>query len=131
MCELSLPAARAEQLLIDFFKRCGKNRLHELVGDLADGLLPVPSVSFLGAAIPVRDDIAHITDENRVVREIEQVGLLGSLRRDIEFVEGPAQLLLDASSPGAEPGDHQCEQNKNDKQRAIRRFDVESVQGLC
>ena len=83
--------------------------MHELVRDLADGLLPVPSVPFLGAAIPVRDDIGHITDENRVVREIEQVGLLASFRRGIEFVEGLAQLLLDASSPGAEPGDHQCE----------------------
>ena len=90
--------------LIDFFKRCGENRLHEMVRHLADGLLHVPSVPFLGAAIPVRDDIAHITDENGVMREIEQAGLLGSLRRGIEFVEGLAQLLLDASSPGAGVG---------------------------
>ena len=109
VCELSLPAARAEQLLINFFKRCGENRLHELVRDLADRLLPLPSVPFLGAAIPVRDDIAHITDENGVMCEIEQVGLLASFRRGIEFVEGLPKLLLDASSPGAEPGDHQCE----------------------
>jgi len=41
--------------------------------------------------------------------EIEQVGLLASFRRGIEFVEGLPKLLLDASSPGAEPGDHQAE----------------------
>src|SRR4030095_3531448 len=109
VCELSLPAARAEQLLIDFFKRCGENRLHELMRHLADGLLPVPSVPFLGAASPGRDAIADVTDESGVGGEMRQAGLLASFRRVIEFVEGLPKLLLDASTPGAEPGDHQCE----------------------
>ena len=37
-----------------------------------------PPVQFLSAVIPIGNDVAHITDKNRVVHEIEQTGLLGS-----------------------------------------------------
>src|SRR6266850_1295223 len=107
VCELSLPAARAEQLLINFFKRFGENRFHELVRDIADGLFPLPSVPFLGAAIPVCDDIIHITDENGVMCEVEQARLLASFRRRLEFVAGLPKLLLDAAPNGGESGNKQ------------------------
>ena len=48
----------------------------ELLTVLPDGVFCRPSVQLLGPPIPVRDDVAHIADENRVMREIEQAGLL-------------------------------------------------------
>src|SRR4030095_1936030 len=74
--EFPFPTPSAEQLRIYFFKGCWEDCLHELVRDLADGLLPFPSVPFLGAAIPVRDDVARIAHEDRVVREVEEARLL-------------------------------------------------------
>ena len=103
--ELSLPAARAEQLFIDLFERCGEDRLHEPVGDLPDGLVPRPSVQFFGPTVPVGDHVVHVAHENRVVREVEQAGLLCSFGHfDLEFIPSFPKLSLDPASPGAEPG---------------------------
>ncbi len=77
---------------------------------LADRFLRRPAVQLLSSPIPVSDDVAHITDENRVVGEIQQAGLLSSFRYfDFEVVAGLTKLSLDAASNGAEPGDQRCE----------------------
>src|SRR5262249_20159430 len=76
MYKLSLPAARSKQLLINLFEPFGEDRLQELVSDLADRLLSVPSVQFLGAAIPVGDHVVHIAHEDRIVREVKEASLL-------------------------------------------------------
>jgi len=47
---------------------------------LPNCLLPVPPVQLLGAVIPIGDDVLHVADENRVVRQIEEAGLLAQLR---------------------------------------------------
>jgi len=47
--------------------------------DTLRALLPLPSVRLRSTTVPVGDDIFHIADENRVVREIEEVGLLAQL----------------------------------------------------
>ena len=47
--------------------------------DLANRLLCRPPVQLFGAAVPVGDDVMHVTHENGVVREIEEVGLLPQL----------------------------------------------------
>jgi hypothetical protein len=113
-------------------ERHGEDRLQELVSTLTDRCVCLPPVQFLGAPIPVGDDVAHITDENGVVREIEEAGLLGALRHlALELVAGLPQLVLDPAASGAEGGDHEREQEKDDEDRAIRRFDVERVQGEC
>src|SRR6266508_244274 len=70
--ELSFPAARPEQLRIDLFERRGKDRLHELVRDLADRLLTLPSVEFLRATVPEGNDVIHVAHEDRIVREVEE-----------------------------------------------------------
>src|SRR6266508_912274 len=74
--ELSFPAARPEQLRIDLFEPCGKDRLRELVSDLADSLLTLPSVEFFRATVPEGDDVIHVAHEDRVVREVEEFGAL-------------------------------------------------------
>jgi len=80
------------------------------VSALADGFLRRPAVQLLSSPIPVSDDIAQITDENGVVREIQQAGLLGSFRHfDFERVASLAKVYLDAASDGAESGDQRCE----------------------
>ena len=42
----------------------------------ADRLLALPSVELLGPVIPVRDDVVHVTDEDGVMREVEESRLL-------------------------------------------------------
>ena len=76
MDELPLPAARAEQLRLDHFEQCGEDGLRELVRHGADRVLPRPPVEFLGTAIPVGNDVAHVAHEHGVVRQIEEVSLL-------------------------------------------------------
>ena len=111
MC-LSSPSQRPvlQQLRADLVDRRRKNRLQKLVRSLADGLLRRPPVQLLSATIPVGDDVVHIADENRVVGEIQQAGLLGSLLHfDLEPVAGLTKFFLDAPSNGAEPRDQECE----------------------
>ncbi len=76
MNELAFPTAGAEQLRIDLFQRRRKNRLHDLMADLADRLRRRPSIQFRGAAIPVGDDVVHAAHEDRVVRQVEESGLV-------------------------------------------------------
>ncbi len=80
MDEFAFPTAGAEQLGVDLLDRRGKDCLRQLVTDLADRLLRRPSVQFLGAAIPVGDDVVHAVHENRIVREIEEAGLVAQPR---------------------------------------------------
>ena len=64
-----------------------------------------PSVQLLRPPIPVRDDIAHITDEDRVVCQIEQASLLRSLCYfDLEVVAGLNEISLDPPPDGCELG---------------------------
>src|SRR4030081_1056497 len=87
-----------------------KDRLQKLVGALTDRFLRRPAVQLLSAPIPVSNDVAHITDENGVVGEIQQTGPLSSFRYfDFEVVAGLTKLSFDAASKGAEPGDQRCE----------------------
>jgi len=74
------------------------------VGDCAsECLLLRPAVQFLSPSIPVRDGVIDIADENSVMREIEQVGLLGSFRHfPLQFVAGLQKLSLDAAADGAD-----------------------------
>src|SRR5439155_11942550 len=110
LLELAFPAAGAQQLRANLINRHPKDRAQQFVSALADRFLWRPPVQLLSAPIPVGDDVAHITDKNRVMCEVEQAGLLGSFRHfDLKFIAGFPKLLLDPSSPGAEPGDHECE----------------------
>ncbi|MEA2958809.1 MAG: hypothetical protein QOJ58_4344, partial [Alphaproteobacteria bacterium] len=76
MDELPLPAASADQLRRDLFKSRWKNRPLELVRDMAERLLLVPTVQLLGAAVPERYHIIHPAYEDRVVREVEELSPL-------------------------------------------------------
>ncbi len=76
MNELPLPPASADQLLRDLFERLGESRVQELVGDLPESLVVRPSIQGPGSAIPVGDDVVHVSDEDGVVREVEEIGLL-------------------------------------------------------
>ena len=56
-------------------ERRRQRRLCEFVRDATDGFLARPAVSFLGAAVPVGNDVVHVADKDRVVSEIEQTCL--------------------------------------------------------
>jgi hypothetical protein len=91
--ELSVPAARPEQLRIDFFEPRGKYRPRELVRDLADCLLTFPTVQFLGAAVPEGDYVIHAAYEDRVVREVEEFSLLTQRPiRTLSLLKSPERL---------------------------------------
>jgi hypothetical protein len=95
-----------QQLRANFLDRYRKLCLKELMTVLPDGLLCPPPVQFLGPSIPVQNDVTHIADENGVMREIEQAGLLGSFRDfGFELVASFKKLCLDTAPNDGEPGD--------------------------
>jgi hypothetical protein len=50
------------------------------VRGIAERLLPWPTVELLGAAIPVGNRVVHVAHEDRVVRKVEEAGLLAQHR---------------------------------------------------
>jgi hypothetical protein len=95
MDELPLPPVGAEQLRIDFCQRLGEARVQDLVSSLADRLLAVPPVEPLGTAIPISDDVVHVAHENRVMREVEEAGLLSQHRFGLLALDGDAREMGD------------------------------------
>jgi len=45
------------------------------MGGLTERVASAPSVQNLGAMIPIGDDIIHVAHEDRIMRQIEQLGL--------------------------------------------------------
>ena len=74
--ELAFPASGARQLGHDVGERGGKDRPHPGVRHRPDRLRPRPPVELLRAAVPVGDDVLLVADEDGVVGEIEQRGLI-------------------------------------------------------
>src|SRR5262249_27418146 len=131
LLELTFPAVSAQQLRVNLINRYRKDGLQELVRTLADRFLCRPSVQLFSPPIPVGDDVAHITDENGVMCEIEQASLLGACRHfRLELVADLPKLLLHSASNGAEPGNNYSEYSVNDKVGDIRRCHVQAVNGL-
>ena len=50
------------------------------MGGLPDRFLRPPSIELLRSAIPVGDDLVHIANEDRVMRLVEEAGLLSQRR---------------------------------------------------
>lgn len=100
MSEFALPSPRPQQFGVDAVNLRRKNRPQEIVGTLSDRVHRRPPVQFLRAVIPVRNDIAHSTDENRVMGEIEQTSLLRSFRHfDFELSTTPLSPICISSFP--------------------------------
>src|SRR4051794_33828905 len=76
MDQFSFPPASLKQFGIYFLEWRAEHFLHELVRDTADCFYARPAVSFFGAAIPIGDYVVHIADEDRLVREVKETGLL-------------------------------------------------------
>src|SRR6185503_2567098 len=71
--------------------------------DAADCLFAFPTIEVLCAAVPVRDHVVHVADENRFVREIEELGL---------FAVGPGEPLNPPHQPRHdERSDQECGQH--------------------
>ena len=109
--EFPLPTARAEQRCGDLFERRREDRVQQLVSDLADRLIPLPAVQLLGATIPVGDDVVHVADEDRVMRQVEETGLLAQRRfTGLDFLERLAHSRDQAGDhKGRRREDNQCD----------------------
>jgi hypothetical protein len=98
---------------------------------LSDRVFCQPPVQLLSPSIPVGDDVTHVTDENSVMREIEQAGLLGSFHHfHLKFVAGLQKLLLDALPDCAEPAKKYRKQYEDSIVRELRTCNVKAVEGL-
>src|SRR5262249_7444845 len=87
LLEFAVPAPGAQQLSVNLLNRRRIDRLQKLVSALTDRFLRRPAIQFLSSLIPVSDEVAHIADENGIVCEIQQAGLLSSFRHfDFEVV---------------------------------------------
>src|SRR5262249_34243818 len=127
--QLAVPTPGSKQLVPDLLERKGKYGVQELVCDSSDRILHRPAVQLLGSAIPVSDSIVHVAHENRVVREIQQAGLLGSFRDfDFETIARLSKIPLHAPPQRAEPSDQQSERHEHYKVRQVARADIETVE---
>jgi hypothetical protein len=126
--ELPFPPVCEQQLAIDRREGLGKPRLQQVVRDIADRLIAPPSVLFFGRAIPVGDDIVHVTDKNRVVRLIEEACLLSSsFHFNLKSIAGLPKALLDSASDGYEAGDNERPAYENKKIWQVSGGDLEGV----
>ena len=57
-------------------ERRGEHRVQQLGGLAPDRLLRPPAVELGRRAVPVGDDVVVVAHEDRVVREVEQAGML-------------------------------------------------------
>jgi hypothetical protein len=71
--QFPFPKPCSGQLAHDVGQRQRENRAQERVCDLSERFVPRPAVLVLGATVPERDRVVHIADEDRVVRQVEQV----------------------------------------------------------
>ena len=101
--EFAFPAAGAQQLRVDLFKRRREDRLHELVRDLADRLIALPSVEFRSAQIPVSDDVIHVAHEDRIVRQVEKSGVLAQHGRSCLVFQGEKRRRSNRQEADEEP----------------------------
>ena len=101
------------------------------MGVLPHRFLRRPSIQLLSPPVPVRNDVAHVADKNRVMGKIEQAGLLRShCHFLLEFVAGFEKLSLDAAADCAEPGEKNRKHYEKDIVRDFRSPDVKGVAGL-
>src|SRR6202011_4855496 len=68
LLELAVPTPGTQQLRANLLDRRWKSRLQKLVSPPPERFLRCPAIQLLRSPIPVRDDVAHIADENGVVR---------------------------------------------------------------
>src|SRR5262249_25994566 len=123
--ELAFPAAGTQQLRANLIERHRKDRLQEVVSMLAERFLWPQAVQLLGSAIPVGDDVAHVTDEDGVMREIQEAGLLRSLRHF--FRELVTRFQKAANEQGKEEEDDKVREVSGSNGETVYRFDEKVV----
>jgi len=101
--EFTFPTPSPQKFCPDVIARRRKNGPQKVMRALSNRLLRRPPIQLLRSPIPIGDDVIHISDEDRVVCQIEQASLLGS-RSDFEFqfVASLKKLCLHAAPNGAE-----------------------------
>ena len=79
--KLAFPPACAKQLGLDLVERQRSDGLPEFRTEPAHRFRAVPAVQFLGAATPIGDYIiVEAAGDDRIMRQIEKVGLLAQRR---------------------------------------------------
>jgi hypothetical protein len=97
MLELAFPPACPQQFQANLVKRGWENGPQELMRRLPNRFLRPPSVSLLRSAIPVGDHVVHIANEYRVMRLVEEAGLLLQCLRGLLGLHGENGCQKDRS----------------------------------
>src|SRR5260370_37250104 len=96
LLELAVPTPGTQQLRANIINRRRKSRLQTLVSALPDRFLRRPAIQLLRSPVPVIEDVAHISDDSAVVREIRPAGRRAPSRHfDFELVTTQTTLSLD------------------------------------
>jgi len=151
--ELAFPAPGPGQLGHDVGQRSREDGPHAGVGHRADRLRFRPAVELLRAAVPVGDDVLPIADEDGVVGQIEQRGLIAEglfhpgprcdlglqpgvavgevrgprLDAELQLVPRVPERVLGPSAAGAEPADQ--EGGEREDRDAQEKIEVERDRG--
>ena len=72
--------ADGAQFSLDQVERRGKARRQKVERNPADGSFRRPAVQFRRAAVPISNDVVHVANEDRVLRQVEKSGLLAKAR---------------------------------------------------
>src|ERR1700727_3119105 len=105
MLELTFPPACPQHLPAKLPKRDRENCPQELMRGLPNRFLRPPSVSLLRSAIPVGDDVVHIANEYRVMRLVEEAGLLLQRLRGLFGLQGEKSRQEDRCETDQRVGD--------------------------
>jgi len=104
------------KLFMNLIRWGGINGLEELLRICAESVFRGPSVQFLSATIPIGDEAGGIPDEDGVMGEVEQAGLLSALGHfDLEMIACLAQVPLNAAPNSAEPSNQEGNATKTTK----------------
>src|SRR5215472_8324724 len=101
------------------------------MGQLANRVFSLPSVQLLSPLIPIRDVEVHVANEDRVVCQIEQAGLLCALHHlALQVVACSAEVFLNAAAHGTEPCSQQGETDEHDEIGNVRAVDLKRITRL-
>src|SRR5262249_29114531 len=104
LCKFPFPTSGVQQFPLDLFGGHRKNGMQQILCASSDRLFRRPAIQLFRTVVPIRDHTTHIANKNRIVRQIEQVCLLGSDSDFfLKFIAGLQQITLYAPADSAEP----------------------------
>ena len=100
--QLALPAVVLVQLIENALQAGRQGRFQQIRHAPTDRFFGFPAIELLGTEIPVGDETAHVAHDDRVMRQVEQRGLIGKVLCRLLVLHG--EKCRDADRTQADEG---------------------------